>query len=168
MGVEKISVPFAVIIASCIIIVMTSGLTDKNGLSALIGGYYGLLLGILFVVIIKNYPLYPIIKILDLVPFIIIMMIILILIYYLTTYFDKISTGDVSGYYNSFSGLSTLFLATQLLILFSELFRNSTVLSSPEKKISSKMFALLVLLGTINFLVVITIGIVLKFYSTQG
>lgn len=168
MGVEKIRVPFAVIIASCIIIVMTSGLTDKNGLSALIGGYYGLLLGILFVVIIKNYSLYPIIKILDLVPFIIIMMIILILIYYLTTYFDKISTGDVSGYYNSFSGLSTLFLATQLLILFSELFSNSTVLSSPEKKISSKMFALLVLLGTINFLVVITIGIVLKFYSTQG
>ena len=168
MGVEKIRVPFAVIIASCIIIVMTSGLTDKNGLSALIGGYYGLLLGILFVVIIKNYPLYPIIKILDLVPFIIIMMIILILIYYLTTYFDKISTGDVSGYYNSFSGLSTLFLATQLLILFSELFSNSTVLSSPEKKISSKMFALLVLLGTINFLVVITIGIVLKFYATQG
>ena len=46
-----INIPFAVIIASFIIIIVTTGMTDSNGLSALIGGYSGLLFGLIFIII---------------------------------------------------------------------------------------------------------------------
>ena len=36
------------------------------------------------------------------------------------------------------------------------------------KMLSDKTFSLLGLFGVINFLIVITIGVVLHFYSTQG
>ena len=37
-----------------------------------------------------------------------------------------------------------------------------------EKLFSNKTFALLRLFGVINLLIVVTIGIILQFYSTQG
>ena len=50
---KLINVPFAVIITAIIIIAITTNMTDRNGLSALSGGYLGLLFGLLFVVIIN-------------------------------------------------------------------------------------------------------------------
>jgi hypothetical protein len=159
---KVINVPLSVIIGSFIIIVITSGMTDPNGLKALIGGYAGLLFGMLFIIILN----YPPPSWLDMVPFIVIIILISLLIFYLSKYFDKISTGEVSSYYNSFSVLSTIFLATQIIILLSAMFSNSGEVSS--KMLSDKTFALVSLFGVINFLIVITIGIVLHFYSTQG
>jgi uncharacterized membrane protein len=84
---------------------------------------------------------------------------------YLYIYFDKISKGEVSGYYNSFSILSSIFLAAQMIMLFSAL--NSNELNGTNL-ITDRTFSLLALFGVINYLIVITIGVVLKFYSTQG
>jgi hypothetical protein len=159
---KVINVPLSVIIGSFIIIVITSGMTDPNGLKALIGGYAGLLFGMLFIIILN----YPPPSWLDMVPFIVIIILISLLIFYLSKYFDKISTGEVSSYYNSFSVLSTIFLATQIIILISAMFSNSGEVTS--KMLSDKTFALVSLFGVINFLIVITIGIILHFYSTQG
>jgi len=103
---------------------------------------------------------------LDMIPFIVVLFIISLLIFYLTTYFDKISTGEVSSYYQSFSVLSSIFLAAQLIMLMSSTISKSSETNS--KMLSDKIFALLGLFGVINFLIVITIGIVLNFYSTQG
>jgi hypothetical protein len=86
--------------------------------------------------------------------------------FYLYTYFDKIAKGQVSGYYITFSVLSVIFLITQLSILFSAIFSKSNGFN--EKLLSERTFSLLTLLGVINYIMVITIGIVLKFYSTQG
>lgn len=155
---------FSVIITSFIIIIMTSGITDSNGLSALIGGYSGLLFGILFIIIVN----FSLVGIIDIIPFIIILITLSIMIYYLSIYFDKISNGEVAEYYNSFSVLSTIFLASQLSIIYSELFSSFKNNSINKNILSPKMFSLLLLLGTINFLIVITIGVVLHFYSTQG
>jgi len=157
-----VNIPLSVIIASFVIIIITTGMTDTNGLSALIGGYSGLLLGILFIVILN----YPPISWLDIVPFITLMAIIIILIMYLSKYFIQISKGEVSSYYNSFSMLSTFFLATQLILLLSALFSKNE--NTSGKLLSDKTFALVSLFGVINILIVITIGIVLHFYSTQG
>lgn len=159
---QIINIPFSVIIASFIIIIITTGMTDENALKALIGGYSGLLLGILFLVLLNMPPT----NILDMFPFIMVMIIISLLIYYLSTYFDLISKGEVSGYYKSFSVLSSIFLATQIIILFSAMFSGSGEMSG--KLLSDKTFSLLSLFGVINFLIVITIGVVLHFYSTQG
>lgn len=159
---KVINVPLSVIIGSFIIIIITTGMTDQNGLKALIGGYSGLLFGLLFILILN----YPPQNWLDMVPFIVVMVIISLLIFYLSTYFDKISSDKVSSYYNSFSTLSTIFLATQIIILMSSIFNKSD--DPSHKLLSDRTFALLSLFGVINFLIVITLGIVLHFYSTQG
>ena len=161
---KVINIPFAVIIGSFIIIIITTGITDKNGVSALIGGYSGLLLGMLFVVILN----YPPNSWLDMFPLVVIMIIASLLIYYLSTYFDQISKGEVSSYYKSFSVLSTIFLATQIIIVFSAMFSNSGERETRGKLLSDTTFSLLGLFGVLNFLMVITIGVALHFYSTQG
>jgi uncharacterized membrane protein len=61
--------------------------------------------------------------------------------------------------------LSSIFLAAQMIMLFSAL--NSNELNG-TKLITDRTFSLLALFGVINYLIVITIGVVLKFYSTQG
>jgi hypothetical protein len=158
---KVIYIPFGVIIASIIIIFITTNVTNTNGLSALLGGYSGLMLGILFVTILSW--VYTKRIYLELFPVLIISG---LLIFYLSEYFDKISKGEVSSYYSSFSLLSTIFLFTQLIIIFNSIFNMSK--SQNEKLFSNKTFALLRLFGVINLLIVLTIGIILQFYSTQG
>jgi len=159
---KVINIPLAVIIASFIIIIITTGMTNKNGVSSLIGGYTGLLLGVLFVIILNI----PTNNWINFFPFFYIMFIVSVLLYYLYAYFGKISTGEISSYYGSFSILSTIFLATQVIILFSAMFRSNGDFSN--NFLSNKTFSILSLFAVINFLIVITLGIVLHFYSTQG
>lgn len=162
---EKVMyIPFAVIVASCIIIIITTNATDSNGLSALLGGYSGLMLGILFVMILNL--VFTKTTYLEMFPVLMVLIISGLLIFYLSKYFDKISKGEVSSYYSSFSLLSTIFLFTQLIIIFNSIFNMSKYQN--EKLFSNKTFALLRLFGVINLLIVVTIGIILQFYSTQG
>lgn len=162
---EKVMyIPFAVIVASCIIIIITTNATDSNGLSALLGGYSGLMLGILFVMILNL--VFTKTTYLEMFPVLMVLIISGLLIFYLSKYFDKISKGEVSSYYSSFSLLSTIFLFTQLIIIFNAIFNMSKYQN--EKLFSNKTFALLRLFGVINLLIVVTIGIILQFYSTQG
>jgi cytochrome bd-type quinol oxidase subunit 2 len=160
---EYINVPLVVIIASFIIIVITSGLTNSNALTALIGGYSGLLLGILFISILN----YPPTRWIDMFPIFFLITIISLLIFYLATYFNQISSGEISSYYYSFSQLSTIFLAAQVLIIVSSMFSKTEGFIS-KINFSDKTLATINLLGVINFLLVGIIGIVLHFYSTQG
>ena len=158
---KVIYIPFAIIITSIIIILVTTNVINANGLSALLGGYSGLTLGILFVTILSW--VYTKRIYLEMFPVLIISC---CLIFYLTKYFDKISKGEVSSYYSSFSVLSTIFLFTQLTIIFSSIF--DALKNSNEKLFSKNTSTLLGLFGVINFLIVSTIGIILQFYSTDG
>jgi uncharacterized membrane protein len=99
-------------------------------------------------------------------PSIIILTIVLLLIIYLSIYFDKIAKGEVSSYYSSFSILSTIFLFAQVIIIFLAIFNNNN--KQDGRLFTNTTFSILGLLGLINLLIVITIGIILKFYSTQG
>ena len=102
---------------------------------------------------------------LDMFPLLVTLIISSILIFYLSTYFDRISSGEISGYYYSFSIMSNIFLFAQTLIIFNSLLnKNETAI----KIFTDTTFSLLGLLGVINFLLVITIGIILNYYSTQG
>lgn len=159
---KVVNVPLAVIVASAIIILVTTGVKDENALKSLIGGYMGLGLGILFLIILNMPPNNWI----DLFPFAILLGIITLMVFYLFTYFDRIAKGEVSGYYTSFSVLSTIFLGVQFIMLASAMFRKSGEIN--EKLMSDKTFSLFALFGVINYLIVLTIGIILNFYSTQG
>ncbi len=163
---KVMNIPFAIVIASFIIIIITTNMTDTNGLSALLGGYSGLMLGILFVIILNlvfQKSIY-----LDMFPLLIILGIVGLLIFYLSKYFDNISKGEVSEYYSSFSILSTIFLITQVIIIFTAMFNKTQEQSQDNRLFSDTTFSLLGLFGTINMLIVVTMGIILKFYSTQG
>ncbi len=159
---KVLNVPYAIIIASFIIIIITTNITDQNGLSALIGGYSGLLFGMLFIIILNM--TYIKVPLLQMFPLIIILCILSLLIYYLSRYFENISKGEVSDYYFSFSLLSTIFLITQTVIIFNALYNNSNEL----KLFSDTTLSILGLFGVLNFIIVVTMGIVLHFYSTQG
>ena len=161
---KLINIPIAVIIASFVIIIITTSMTDKNAIGALIGGYSGLLLGMLFLLILN----WPPKKWLDISPFIVVLAIVSLIIYYLSSYSEKIIQGHVSSYYISFSMLSTIFLAMQVITIVSSLISNSTQQIQTANLFSPKIFALLGLIGVINMLMVLTIGIILNFYSTQG
>lgn len=162
---EKVmNVPFAVVITSFIIIMITTNMTDINGLSALLGGYIGLLLGMLFVIIINL--VFTKTTYLDMFPIGMIIIIVGLLIFYLRKYFDRISKGEVSGYYSSFSLLSTIFLFTQVILILTSMYDKTH--SQNTKLFSDTTFSLLGLFSVINLLIVLTIGVVLHFYSTQG
>lgn len=159
-----LNVILAIIIASCIIIVITTNMTDSNGLSALMGGYSGLLLGMLFIIILNL--LFKQSTYIDMIPIIMIIIIVGLLLNYLIIYFDRISSGKVSNYYSNFSLLSTLFLFTQIIIIFGAIYsKNET---QGTKLFTYTTFSLLNLLSIINLIIVLTIGIILHFYSTQG
>ena len=160
---KLMNVPFAVIITSIIIIIITINTTDRNGLSALLGGYSGLLFGLLFVVILNVIFLKA--KYLDMIPIIMVMIVVGLLSYFLSTYFDRIISGNVSSYYLSFSYASLLFLCVQLYIIFKVIYYNEQLKST---LFSSTEVAWLRLFNIINIVFVLIIGIVLYFYSTQG
>lgn len=164
---KVINVPLSIIIASIILIIVTTNMTDTNGLSALIGGYSGLLLGLLFVILLNQ--IFANTSYLDMIPMIVLMMIIILMIFYLAKYFDRISKGEVSNYYSSFSLLSTVFLMTQIIIIFNSMYSRITNNNQMSNKLfSDTTYSLLGLFGVINMLIVLTIGIILHFYSTQG
>lgn len=157
-------VPLSVIFASFVIIIITTSMTDTNGLSALFGGYSGLLIGMLFVMILMS--TFTTSRYLDMFPIIMIIIIVSLLLFYLGTYFERISNGEVSQYYFSFSILSTIFLLAQSCIVVNSI---NDSMSNPGKSLfSDTTFSLLGLVSVINILIVLTLGIILKFYSTQG
>lgn len=161
---KVMNVLFSIIVASCVIIIITANITDSNGLSALMGGYSGLLLGMLFIIILNI--LFKQSTYFDMIPVLMIIIIVGLLLNYLRIYFDNISLGQVSSYYSSFSLLSTIFLFTQLIIIFGAIYTKNE--SDGSKLFKDSTFALLGLISVINIIIVITIGIILHFYSTQG
>jgi len=163
-----INISYALIIAGFIIVFITTGMTNQNSLTALISGYGVLISGIFFVAILnfsnmENLGL--ITRIINMVPFILIMFIIGLIMTYLSIYFDRISSKKVSDYYYSFSSLSIMFLIFQIFLLFNALMSKHY---EATKQISGKVFSTLMLLGVINSIIVITLGITLKFFTTQG
>jgi hypothetical protein len=158
-----INIPFAIIIASFIIIIVTTNMTDANGLKALIGGYSGLFFGMFFTML--YFLLYDkTVSYLDMFPILMVIVVVGLLIYYLSIYFDRISAGEVSDYYLSFSIISTIFLGIQTVIIFSAIYNRSL----GNKLFTDITFSSLGLVSVINIITIITIGIILHFYSTQG
>ena len=160
-----LSVPLSIIIASFILVILTSGVTNSNAVSALIGGYMGLFIGFLIVLVVTAMNV-PISNWFNLAPFLLVLIIVAILISYLFSYFNRISNGEVSDYYTAYSTLSTIFLVIQMIMIFSALYKVSDDFT--KSLFPGKTFPLVILFGVIDMLIVVTLGVILKFYSTQG
>jgi hypothetical protein len=98
-------------------------------------------------------------------PFIVIVFLILAILYILNTYFNRIVGGKVSKGYTTFSKMFIVILIAQLA-----LFYNATKEEKYKtENIISPIYGMLIyLLSVINILVLITIYVILAFYSTDG
>ena len=159
----------AIIISSCIIIILTTGASNQNSLYGLIFGYVGLFIS-LFGVVILQYINVGIITALDSIPFIPVVMLLIIIgmtIFYLNRYFRTISRGEVPTYYTTLSITSFVLIITQLFTLYN----SNLLLNSNKEQNSANVYmyiSILGLLGVLNYIFALTSGIVLKYYSTQG
>ena len=92
------------------------------------------------------------------------MVIIIWLLVLLHKYYDRITGNQVSDYYVSFVNMSTILTLVQLIILVNAVtdsyFENN-------RSLQPKTFSMLMLLGTINVIMVITLGVILKSYVTD-
>jgi hypothetical protein len=161
---------FAIIFAGIITIFITTGSTGENSLNALRIGYMAILLSLLLICVLlmfdqyykKQQPYY----ILNLgFPFIFMAATIFILLSILGSNFERIADSKTSDYYLSFSVVFTLILIVQLYVLFNSIltkeFKDTMILPG-------KSYYMVILLGVINSIVVIILGIILKYYVTDG
>jgi chromate transport protein ChrA len=163
-------IAYAVMFAGMIVVIFTTGVSGGNALTGLITGYASTLAAVMLVVGIimyntfqtDNRNLYNLIY--SIFPFILVIIIITIFLILLTKYSDRITNNKVSDYYYSFSNASTIFLIAQLWIMISAI---SDKNYEKTNVLSSKTFATLMLLGVINSIIVITLGVILSTYITD-
>lgn len=156
---------YAIIIAAVFSIFCTVGVRTETAVEALIGEYSIIGAAVLLILVLKTLnirdlgQLTQISTLFTLGPFLLILFIVVYYIVILSIYFNKIVSNKISDYYYSFSNTSTILIVAQIFLLVSSIVKNTNL---PQKT-----FAILMLLGTINAIVVITLGIILKFYTTD-
>lgn len=160
-------VPLALLVASTVVIVVTTTMTDSNGLSALIGGYSGVVVGLLLTVVIVT-TFSPNTHYIELLPLMVLMCVTGLMLYLVSSNFKEISEGHVSPSYVSFSMLSTLFMGLQMGIIFKSMYDHYKNASSNGMLFNQVTFALLGMFGVMHGMVALTVGVILKYYGTQG
>jgi len=163
-----IGVPYSLGLASIIIILFTTGATNSNEVYALLYSYIILSCSILFLFgilwnKIDREGVNTFTKLMTLFPFIMIMVITIgipLLIYF---HFDRITKG-VSNYYTLFLNISTMITIVQIWMFFKAI--NDKYFQS-NNALNPKTFSILSLLGTLNLIVCITLGVVVRYYATD-
>lgn len=163
-----IGVPYSLGIAAIIIILFTTGATNPNEVYALLYSYIILSCSIMFLFgLLWNKIDRPGIgtftKLMTLFPFIMIMVITFGIPFFLFFHFDRITKG-VSNYYTLFLNISTIITIVQIWLFFKAI--NDKYFQS-NNALNPKTFSVLSLLGTLNLIVCITLGVVVKYYATD-
>lgn len=141
-----------------ILISFFTGPYNKGSVVGSMVGYSVITISLLFLVVIQanqnNSGLLSIL--LSSGPFIVVIATTLYLLYLLGNYFNEIVEGRVSKSYTTFINLYLLMILVQLFVY----------LKNPKDTKTTKM--LLYLLGVFNSIVVITLGVILAYFSTDG
>ena len=161
---------FAILLGAIISIFVTIWISDQYSVKALIAEYSIMecaivLLSVLTILNMKsrNLNIFSFDSFITLFPFFMIMFIIAFYITLLSTYTERISSNKVSPYYASFSTTFIALIISQLTVLINDIMRKAD--SNPL--LGKKTFSILLFLGTVNIITVITLGVILKFYSTD-
>ena len=160
------TISYSLTIASILIILFTSGLSGSAELTALHYSYLILSCAMMFLFWLlwsktENASIKS--KLITLFPFIMIMITSVAIALLLFIYFDRIIKG-VSSYYSLFLNTSTMITIVQIIMMYNAI-NGSYFLT--HNSINPKTFSLMMLIGTINFITVITLGVVLKYYATD-
>ena len=163
---------YSLIVGSAIVVLMTSGQTDSTSVVAFRTAYMVLLCIFIFLCVLigvnANFGESSIfMKIWKFIyifyPFLVVMMVILWVLVLLFKYYDQIVGNSVSDYYTSFINITSILLFIQIYVLVSEL----TEKSFENFALAPKTAAMLRLFGLLNSISVITLGIILKYYTTD-
>jgi uncharacterized membrane protein len=165
------NISYAFIIAGLLVVLLTVGSSNEGAVIATISGYSAsacailLLTGLTYTNITSTqWP--GIFKILNiLTPFIILLVIFGLSIALVSKYFDRIVNNRVSQYYNLFSFMSVVFIFIQIMLFFSSI---KEVEFKERGIIKPLTISKLILLGLINVIILISLGVSLKYSSTDG
>lgn len=158
------TIPLVVIVVGMIIVFLSSG-TDvyslMSGYSSMLAGFLVLLAWVFnYIGNTTNQN-----KVLTMLPFVFIIGTICALLVYFSVYFKQISANMVSQYYTNFSNMLMIFILIQAGLFISALTSKNF---EATQSLGSTNTSILMLLSAVNFVLVITLGIVLGFYKTDG
>ena len=159
----------ALIIVGCILLISTFGSHTLSGVKGTIIGYSLIFFGLIMIIgyllsALNSSSLWSMLTY-NVGPFIPLLAILGYSLYLTSSYTTKISENQVPASYTTLSNISVLFIIAQLGIFYSgtssKSFEQTGVLLS---KYSMTMY----LMATINIITLITLGIMLKYFSTDG
>ncbi len=166
-----INISYAFIFAGIFIVFITLGSHNENALIGTITGYGAsivgtLLLGGLTYYMISSNNIWPGWKrlIYSLSPFVMLLIILSLSLSYVSMYFNKIANNQITSYYSSFSYMSLIFVCFQLYYFISAINQREF---RERASLNTKSVSILNLFGVINMIILITLGITLKYYSTD-
>jgi hypothetical protein len=165
---------YSLIAVGLIILLCAASTNSNNSLTSSMVGYSFMVVGLLILMgnLMHNLSLhksnggsYGASLFFTIGPFLSIIGIIIYTLYLIGIYFDRITGGNVSqGYYN-FSQISFLIIIIQLVVF-------ATGTQTPQYKntfvLSRAISLCLYLLSVINIIVLITMYVILKYFSTDG
>lgn len=154
---QMAQVPTAVLAAAMVVVFLTTCFVERSGDStaALLGGYSGLCVGVLLLAAMQ-FPFQPP-RWRAVVGVGLLLACLGLLLGYTSAYREPIARDETSPYYGRFAVLSTACLAAQVW-----LFVQSGLHWTPVA------VSLSVLVGAVHLLTVVTMGVVLRYYTTQG
>jgi hypothetical protein len=160
----------AFLFVGVIIVAITLFISSSSALTGTMFGYSFVAVGLLLFLgyLLKNMSgsRGGILSILiTLAPFLLLLGILFYMIYLISVYFDRISSGQISPSYYLFSKLFALMLVVQLFIM---LHGTETQQFKQTKTLGKVTNLMLFLTELINGVIAIVIGIILKYFSTDG
>jgi hypothetical protein len=160
-------IPITVIIASIIIIFITTSVSGENGVISLIAGYSGLLAGLFFfiVIVLLNLGSFKLSYIVDFFPMLLVITTIVVTLIYISKYSENIANEHVPYEYYTYSYISVILILLQLWFIISAM-KNSD--QNTLELFKQPIYSLVCLLWTINIIVVIILCTLLQFYNTNG
>jgi len=155
------------IIVGIILLIITIGSTTQSSLIGIISGYSFISGGILLLManlisnIINNKESNLFSYIYAVGPFSFLLGVVIYSLYLTITYSNRIVSGDITSGYVKFTNISIVLICLQLYLF-------STGMKKDSEIIDKKYSMLLYIVGIINLIIIITLGIVMTNFTTDG
>jgi len=162
----------SLIVVGIIIIICTIGSTSASNLTGTITGYSFIITGTLLLMgyLMNNMNTSQtgssiISQLITVGPFVVLIGILVYMIYLLSYYFKQITNGNVASSYFNFMNIFIVLLMVQMFIFYNGMRDKRFIETGAIGKVTGLV---LYFLEIINIIVVITLGIILKYFSTDG
>lgn len=163
----------SLIVVGIIIIISTMGSSSASSLTGTITGYSFIITGTLLLMgyLMNNMKTTQqnassiISQLITVGPFVVLIGILVYMVYLLSFYFSQITNGNVSSGYYSFMNIFIVLLMVQMFIFYNGTRDRNFIETGAIGKATGLV---LYFLEIINIIVVITLGIILKYFSTDG